>query len=100
MPDINNMMTIITIAIGVFALYSAITGKGPAFKNDYPKTMKEDANKMLRMACWIAGPILLVSGVLEYIGFNWAFFISLFTMLPGCILYAVLFRKKFKKYLK
>lgn len=100
MPDFNNMMTIITIAIGAFALFSAITGKGPAFKNDYPKEMKEDANKMLRNACWIAGPILLTSGIMEFAGVGWAFYISMFTILPGCVIFSVLFRRRFKKYLK
>ncbi|MFA5675215.1 MAG: hypothetical protein WDA65_01720 [Christensenellales bacterium] len=99
MSDFDSMMTIITIAIGAFALFSAITGKGPAFNNNYPKEMKEDADKMLRIACWIAGPILLASGILEYIGVGWAFYISMFTILPGCVVFTVLFRRKFKKYL-
>lgn len=99
MQDFNNMMTIITIAIGGFALFSAITGKGPAFNNDYPKEMKEEANKMLRTACWIAGPIILAAGILEYLGYEWAFYISLFTVLPGTIIFSFIFRRKFKKYL-
>ncbi len=100
MPGIDNMMTIFTIAIGVFAIYSAITGKGPAYKNDYPKEMKAEADKMMRIACWIAGPIMLVSGILEYIGVEWAFFISLFTILPGIVVFSIIFRRKFKQYLK
>lgn len=85
---------------GAFAVYSAFTGKGPAFKNDYPKGMKEEADKMLRMFCWIFGPIALVTGVLDFMGEHWAYWVSLAVILPGIIVYAVLFRRKFKSYLK
>ncbi len=86
--------------IGVFVLYSAITGKGPAFKNDYPKAMKEDADKMMRKFCWIIGPIVTVTGVLDYMGYSWAYWVSLATVMPAIIVYMILFRKRFKKYLK
>ena len=100
MENMNQMMSIFSIFIGAFALYSAITGKGPAFKNDYPKAMKAEAEKMLRIACWVAGPIMLVTGILDYMGYQWAFFISMGTILPGIVVYVILFRKKFKQYLK
>lgn len=100
MENMNQMMSIFSILIGAFALYSAITGKGPAFKNDYPKAMKAEAERMLRIACWVAGPIMLVTGILDYMGYQWAFFISMGTILPGIVVYVVLFRKKFKQYLK
>ena len=100
MGDMNQMMSIFSILIGAFALYSAITGKGPAFKSDYPKAMKAEADKMLRIACWVAGPIMLITGILDYMGHSWAFFISMGTILPGIVVYMILFRKKFKQYLK
>ena len=100
MQDLMQMTSYFMIIIGVFALYSAITGKGPAFKNDYPKEMKEEANKMLRKACWIAAPIILAAGVLELMGYGWAYYISLGTVLPGCIVFGIIFRKRFKQYLK
>ena len=100
MGDMTQMMAIFTIIIGVFALYSAFTGKGPAFKSDHPKEMKEEADKMLRTFCWIVGPVLLVTGVLDYMGYTWAYFISMGVVLPGIVVYMILFRKKFKKYLK
>lgn len=100
MGDMNQMMSIFSIFIGAFALYSAITGKGPAYKNDYPKVMKAEAEKMLRIACWVAGPIMLVTGILDYMGYQWAFFISIGTILPGIVVYMIIFRRKFKQYLK
>ena len=60
------MMAAFMAIVGVFAIYSAITGKGPAFNNDYPKAMKEDANKMLRKFCWYIGPITLVNRITSY----------------------------------
>ena len=100
MQDMMQMTTYFMIIIGVLALYSAITGKGPAYKNDYPKEMKEEANKMMRIACWIAAPIMIVTGILELQGLRWAYYVSLGTIVPGCIVFVILFRRKFKKYLK
>jgi hypothetical protein len=96
----NQMMSAFMAIIGVFALYSAFTGKGPAFNNDYPKGMKDDANKMLRKACWVFGPIALVTGVLDYLGYSWAYWVSLATILPGIVVYVIIFRRRFSSWLK
>ena len=48
LDGINSFMGIFTIIIGIVLLYSAITGKGPAFRNDYPKSMQAEAIKMMR----------------------------------------------------
>lgn len=98
--SMNGFFAVFTIAIGVFALYSAFTGKGPAYNNDYPKAMKEEANKLLRTFMWIFGPVMTVTGVLDYMGYSWAYFVSMGIVLPGIIVYVILFRRKFKKYLK
>jgi len=91
------MFGVINIAIGVFALYSAYTGKGPAFKNDYPEPIKEGANKLLRTMCWFIGPILLVQGVLDYMDYT---NISMLLMIPVflCIVvYMVIFVRRYWK---
>ena len=98
--DMNKFMAVFSIIIGIFALYSAVTGKGPAYKNDYPKAMKEDANKLLRLFMWIFGPIITVTGVLDYMGYSWAYYVSVAVVIPGIIVYMVIFRRRFKKYLK
>jgi hypothetical protein len=98
--SMNSFFGLFTIAIGIFALYSAFTGKGPAYNNDYPKAMKEDANKLLRLFMWIFGPVLTITGVLDYMGYSWAYFVSMAVVLPGVVVYVVIFRRRFKKYLK
>lgn len=100
MEDMNKMMSVFMIIVGVLALYSAFTGKGPAFNNEYPKAMKEDANKMLRKFCWLIGPVAVVTGVLDYMGYSWAYWISLGTIMPAIIIYVILFRRRFKNHLK
>ena len=100
MQDISQFMSLFMIIIGIFTMYSAITGKGPAYNNDYPKSMKEDANKMLRTFCWIIGPVATVTGVFEYMGYQWAFWVNMGYILPVIIVYIVLFRRKFKDRLK
>ena len=96
----DQFMSAFMVIIGLFALYSAFTGKGPAFKNDYPKAMQADANKMMRLFLWVIAPIITVFGILEYMGYEWAYWISVGVTLPAIVVYMVLFRRRFKQYLK
>ncbi|MDD5017097.1 MAG: hypothetical protein PHO15_03225 [Eubacteriales bacterium] len=98
--SINQFMAVFMIIIGVLALYSAFTGKGPAFKNDYPKSMKEEANALLRKFCWIIGPVAIASGVLDYMQVPWGYWAGLALMLPAIVVYVIIFRRKFKEQLK
>ncbi len=104
LTNMDSFMAIFMIVIGVFTLYSAITGKGPAYKNDYPKAMQADANKMMRIFCWIIGPIVTVFGVLDYMNLPWAGdwlnWVSIGVTLTIVIAYFILFRRRFKQYLK
>ena len=98
--DMTGFFAFFEIIIGIFAMYSAITGKGPAFKNDYPNVMKEDANKLLRKFTWIFGPVLLATGILDYFGYTWAYYASMAIILPAIVIYIVIFRRRFNKFLK
>ncbi len=98
--SVNQMMSVFMILIGVLALYSAITGTGFAFKNDYPKSIKAEADKLMRVFCWVVGPPCIASGVLEYMGHQWAYWASLCIIMPAIVVYIVLFRRRFGKYLK
>ncbi len=86
------------VIAGVLAVWYAIFGKAPGFNMDYPKEMKADAEKLLRQFCWAIGPIALISGILELLGYAWAGYISLL-MLPLIVVYVILYRKKFKQHL-
>ncbi|MGI5848719.1 MAG: hypothetical protein ACOX8Q_01390 [Christensenellales bacterium] len=94
------LMAAFMIIAGVLALYAAITGKGPVLKNSYPKAMKEDANKLLRKFCWLIGPVATVTGVLDFMGYSWAYWISIAIILPAIVAYYIIFRKRFKQHLK
>jgi hypothetical protein len=96
------MMSLFMIIAGVLALWFAIKGSAPGFKNDYPKEMKEDADKMLRKFCWIIGPVAIITGVLQMIYPEevWVYWVSLAIIVPAITVYVILFRKKFKKHLK
>jgi len=96
----NQLMAGFSVLIGLFALYSAITGKGPAYKNDYPKAMQADAAKMMRIFCAIIGPVVTTFGVLDYLGYKWAFIVNACITIPAIVVYAIIFRRKFKQYLK
>lgn len=98
--NMNQFMSGFTVIIGLFALYSAITGKGPAYKNDYPKAMVADANKMMRTFCWIISPVIIIFGVLDYLGYSWAYIANVCITIPAIVVYFILFRRKFKQFLK
>jgi len=116
MNDMNSMMSLFMVFIGLFTLYAAFTGKGPVFNNDYPKAMKADANQMLRKFCWYIGPVATITGGLDYfwdkiIGaevaqnapFIWAqfpFLLSMLLIVPAIVVYMIQFRKRFKQFLK
>lgn len=97
--SMNQFMAALIAFTGVMALYYAITGKGKVFENDYPKAMKEEANMFMRKYMWFVGPVALVSGVLELIGYDWAYWIG-FIIIPSIVVYYILFRRRFKQYLK
>lgn len=97
----NQMMSIITVIVGALATWYAIFGKAPGFNMDYPKEMKADAEKMLRQFCWVIGPITVITGVIQMIpGLEWVYWASLAIIIPAIAVYVVLFRKRFKQYLK
>lgn len=102
MESTLNFMSMFNIFIAAYVLYYAIKGSGKVYENDYPKEMKAEHAKILRIFCWVVGVGMMPLAILEYKdGFNsiWTT-ISIFFVL-GCIaVYVVIFRKKFGKYLK
>ncbi len=99
-----NFMMLFDIFIAVYLLYYAIKGSGKAYENDFPAEMQEAHRKMLRLFCWIAGAPLLVLSILEYtsgqgITSIWSV-ISIVYILSCVVVYFVLFRVRFKEYLK
>ena len=109
MENMNGMMRIINLAIGIWATYSAISGKGAVYKNDYPKAIKEEANAFMRKFLWFIGPFMVVTTgalyLLEYLGvssqavliFDLA---SVAIVVITVVVYVILFRRRFGKYLK
>jgi len=100
--SMDNLMSIMMIAIGVFALYSAVTGKGPAFKNSYPQSMQEGATKMLQKFLWFIAPVTLASGILDFVypDSMWPYLGGVILIIPAIVVYIILFRRKFKEELK
>lgn len=66
MDNINSFMSMFNILIGVLCGYSAIAGKGFAYKNDYPKEIQEEYCKMLRLTMAVIAPFALFMGIEEY----------------------------------
>lgn len=55
------------IVIGLYLIYSAVTGKGAAYKDENIKKEKKDEfKKIMRLFCAIFGPIALAAGGFEY----------------------------------
>ena len=106
MDNINSMMTIFNVIIGVYCIYAAIAGKGAAYKNDYPENVKEPARKSMRLLLAVVGPVALLMGAVEYFKFfdegtnRIVQFIGIGLELALIIAYIVWFRVKFGKMLK
>lgn len=98
----DNLFSFIMIAAGVFGIYSALTGKGPAYRNDYPASMQKEANKFLQKFLWILGPVATITGILDFVYRDsmWPYLASVAVILPTIGVYVVLFRRKFKDDLK
>ncbi len=102
--DAMNFMVVFNIFIAIFLIYYAIKGSGRAYENDYPAEMKEDAAIMMRKFCWIAGVPMLVLSILEFgkvgnLQNVWAI-ISIVYILGCVVAYLVMFRMRFKEYLR
>ena len=63
--SVNSFMSLFMVFIGVMALYSAITGKGPVFNNDYSQSDEGRRQKCCKF-CWYVGPVTLITGALDY----------------------------------
>lgn len=98
----DNLFSLIMIAAGVFGIYSAVTGKGPAYRNDYPASMQKEANKFLQKFLWILGPVATITGILDFVYKEsmWPYIASVSIILPTIVVYVILFRRKFKEDLK
>ncbi|MEG0251357.1 MAG: hypothetical protein RR625_01850 [Christensenellaceae bacterium] len=104
MQSTFSFMILFNIFIAVYLLYYAIKGTGKIYENEYPTEMKESHNKLLRKFCWITGVPLLVLSILEYasqkgISSIWGI-ISIVYVLGCVVVYFVLFRVRYKDYLK
>ncbi len=101
----DNLFSLIMVAAGVYAIYSAITGKGAAFRKDYPASMQKEATELLQKFLWIIGPAAVISGVLDFIVTDpmyefWPYIGGLIVILPTIVIYVVMFRRKFREDLK
>ncbi|MEG0257020.1 MAG: hypothetical protein RR632_01825, partial [Christensenella sp.] len=99
-----NFMILFDIFIAIYLLYYAIKGSGKAYENDYPEEMQAEHRKLLRLFCWITSVPLLVLSVLEYTSPDKAMsvwsIISIVYILSCVVAYFIVFRVKFKTYLK
>ena len=100
--DMMGFMTIINFFIGIYVLYYAFKGKGKIYENDYPTAMKEDYAQMLRKFCWIVGIGMIVFSILEYTNKEMSIWVYLGMgfVLTCVVVFYVLFRIRFKQYLK
>lgn len=64
----GNLFSVFEIGVGVYLLYGAITGKGQMFQTENIKKDKIEAyKKLVRIMCFIIGPMLAALGVVDYL---------------------------------
>ncbi len=104
MEGTMDFMIIFNLVIGIYALYAGITGKGAAYKNDYPKKIQAEANALMRKFLLIAGPIMIAGSAIEYFKVfgDFSSMIGLITigiLLVMVVGYIIIFRRRYGKYL-
>ena len=100
MTSFNNMFALISVVIGIYSLYAAFTGKGAAYKNDYPASIKAGADKLLRTFLWMFGPILLAQGACDYFGYTTISLILIGVVVGLIAAYLIVFYKRYGKALR
>jgi len=95
----NQMIAIVMMFVGALFLYFSITGDGKVYEKEYPKAMKEDAKKMLRVFLLVIGIIALGTGLLVFFNYESAYWLGLVIIIISIIVYYFIFRSRFKKYL-
>ena len=103
MGNLNDFMLYFMLFVAVYVLYYAIRGEGKIYENDYPKAIQEDHKKLLRKFCWVIGLGIIPLTILEFVfesDPNYGFFAWLnIGFVMGCVIvYLIVFRKKFGKY--
>lgn len=59
---------IIEFAIGAYVIYCAISGKGKIYENEnLKKDCKEIYHKRIRQACYLLGPLILATGIVDMV---------------------------------
>ncbi len=64
----DNMFAIFEVGLGVYILYGAVIKPGQMFKNEnIKKGMEEQYRKMIRLFSFILGPLMIATGVVDYL---------------------------------
>lgn len=98
----NDLMLYFMLFAGVYVLYYAIRGEGKIYENEYPKAIQEEHRKFLRKFCWVIGVGVLSLTALEFaIGQQFPFisWVNIGYVLGCVVVYVILLRKKFGKYI-
>ncbi|MGI6154071.1 MAG: hypothetical protein ACOYJB_09620 [Christensenellaceae bacterium] len=97
-----SFMIMFNIVIAIYILYYAFKGTGRLYDNEFPQDMQEAYRSMMRKFCWVVGIGLLILSVLEYI-YGWRSPVAIVSIcyILGCVAaYFVIFRVKFKSFIK
>lgn len=103
MNDMDNMLTLFNLGIGIFFLISGITRKGSLYKNDYPDEIKPEVNKVISILAIVVGILMTAISVIEMYAIDNLMVLS-YIMYGICLVLVlgtvIYFKKKFGKYLK
>lgn len=103
--NFDNILLVFSVVIGAYSLYAGIIGKGYAYKNDLPESIKPAADALLRKFLLMIGPLMLIMSAVDFFKPFGDMSIIVSGVLIGIvvvllIVYVVLFRKHFGKLIK
>ena len=103
MKDIDNLIALLNLVLGLYFLIAGIVRKGSLYKNDYPKEIQAETRRAISFFSIIAGILLTAVSCLDIYQVQNIQWLN-YTLLGMCMLLVIIcviyFKKKFGKYLK
>lgn len=103
MKDIDNLIALLNLVLGLYFLIAGIVRKGSLYKNDYPKEIQAEARRAISFFSIIAGILLIAVSCLDIYQVQNMQWLN-YTLWGMCMLLVIIcviyFKKKFGRYLK
>lgn len=103
MDDINNLIALLNLILGLYFVIAGLLRKGSLYKNEYPAEIQAEARRAISVFSIIAGLLLTAISCLEIYqveNLQWLNYMLWGLCMVLVIVCVIYFKKKFGRYLK